>query len=377
MCAGSPISGAILVVAISHSVYAAEVASPEERQAALTQRMNHIEGVAQWHGEYRVTRDTYYEGPSGVVALSQRWVEAATTWAQNAHRVLGFIRAAQDQLSDPNVQAGLRERLQENQKGWFELRRLSHTIRDRGAEATARLATLGQLPEGIVPGYEKGTLFLNERRRELNASVVQTMTHFDEAEQAEWEKTLAPVAKAAAAVVRRAMLAAPELREQLAYVEQVVGADIDLYPHVSSVERAYRDFRTHLLGYRVFHAKQALDALAAVRQESVAAIGASSFDPTLQQEAVDAINRTWEAASAAWRSQEGSAKSYQLVARNLAQNERALAADCRDEEKRKQRNCALLRQFIGLKAEQLQKMTDAQLELVEDSLERVKQGPLS
>ena len=348
-----------------------------EQAAALAERVNHLNVLTEWHGEYRLLRDTYFQGETGVAFLAQGWFNAAAEWMKGMHRALALLRVAGDQLAEPEPQVALREQLKRNQDGWLSLNRLASQIVERGKHAADHLRNLGELPVNIVDDYQKNTIYLNERYRDLSSAIAQVTDNFSTEKTKLWEELIDPTNRAIVALIKRAQSYHPELGEHLEYLENCILAESALQPHVDAVRHVYDVFQGHLLADRIYHAKKAWKELSQVATAAESHIRSTSIEPGLRQQSLDTINKWVRGAQDTLTRSEKLFEPSAWVARNLAKSQGALAADCRNEARRPLRNCSLLGQFIGLTEETLRQMTSEQLEFVEDSLERVKNGPLS
>lgn len=351
--------------------------SSGDRQARLAEQLARIDEIVRWHGEYRVIRDTMYNGPHGLVHMGEAWTTAAQAWVKQGFNLVGNLRVLQGQLSDSVAQTQVRNEAAQLRRDWSALVRAAALMRVRGFALQGRLHCLGPLNVGQVGGYEDATRFANERYTELVEATKGTLSAFGEHKIAVWESAIATTIEVIVAALQKASVAVPALRAELEYTVQAIEAELELAPIVGDVEASYEEFRSMMLEYRVFRAEEALNSLRYRCLLATAHLARTGIDPEFSSGPANDIRRIQKAAETMFERQVGLLGTKGNIAKNLRVSMPSLLKDCQDAERRRYRNCSVAKKLQGIDVRHIEIMTDAELKFVELSLERAKGGPLS
>lgn len=366
----------ILYVSVPTFVLADPGADLSEREASAAMRLGRIQEVTYWHARLRQARESIFLGEAGLLAKVRQWYVDANDWVRSGYALLATLEAAEGQLGERGVQAELRDALTRYQAAWATLRRSARDARTHGHQMERLSDKMVELPEDIVAGYDEQSRQLNQRWRELRSAATSVLAALEDERLQAWEDTIVPTAQLLRLSLVKAALVAPDLRAELEVVSQELEAEMTFHPLMERVNEAYRAVRQVVLEHRFFGTQKAMQRLKEARAAALATADTAPVDAVYKREFEAALTNLTQAAGVLGEQQQYFTPQ-ELIGRMLQQELPILSGDCRDQDRRRLRNCDLLRSIAFLTPEHLELMDEGELQYVEDALDSVLAGPVA
>lgn len=349
----------------------------DQKEAQLNNLQNKADRIVNAHGRYKLIRDNHLYGSTGVSRASSNWYSEATSWLTSWYQtveVMNNVGMLKDPTSRRQLRTDIRIRLQELK----ELIEKARETRGKTQLANRELGKIETFPENYLAQFEGHVQLLNSQVRKLTTA----LNSIEQSLGLELMNLLMTVNNTSEELIllkmKKEALQFPELEAALLDIEKMFAAEQVIYPPYHEASALYNRITAALSQYRIFAAEKLLAELKAKAADGINTIQMADIPLEEKNYGISQLEKVQSDAARVIQSKLGSGSKARLVTYYYIKSLRTVPRRCAETSASRTRyNCQLMRTLLGFDRNAIYKMDDALLEYLEQSLDRVYEGPIA
>lgn len=351
----------------------------DDREARIKQLNSRGKEFALAHGTYVVIRDVNLNGASGFQSEVKKWFADASKWMSAWETLIQNLNG-QNLANVANLDS-IKLEVQEQLNSLNVLRGRLEKIRARGVDAQTELSQIPRYSTNYIPNYGEPIKAFNQQLDNLQKQTSLSLGYFSAESAVRMEAMAEKLQQLVNSKAAMLALNYPELENTLREVESALNTIRLVDRHVHAVTSRALDVRKEFLDGRVYSAIANLNKLKQYAKENQALINTQRVIPeVLRANGSQQIQKAIDDLDAEFKSHlnfsPAKTRFVSWYDRQMNNRFEGVLQPCKASVPPKHLDCMLLKTVAGFNAAQLQAMTDGQLEYIEKTLLRVKEGPI-